>query len=44
MMWMVSDNLITQTRDNDRKFWNNARTVNMLAIASVKQYGDLLIY
>ena len=42
MMWMVSDNLITQTRDTDRKFWNNARTVNLLAIASVKQYGDII--
>lgn len=42
MMWMVSDNLITQTRDTDRKFWNAARTVNMLAVASIKQYGALI--
>jgi hypothetical protein len=42
MMWMVSDNLITQTRDNDRKFWNNDRTVNMLRIAPVKTFGETI--
>jgi hypothetical protein len=42
MMWMVSDNLVTQTRDNDRKFWNNDRTVNMLRIAPIKVFGETI--
>jgi hypothetical protein len=42
MTWMVSDNLITQTRDNDRKFWNDARTVNLLRVAPVKTIGDTI--
>ena len=42
MMWMVSDNLVTQTRDNDRKFWNNARTVNMLRVAPTKSFGETI--
>lgn len=42
LMWMVSDNLITQTRDSDRKFWNKAGTVNMLKIDSLKEYGDVI--
>lgn len=39
MMSLVNGNLITQTRDNDRKFWNTGRTKNMLSIASIKTYG-----
>lgn len=42
MMWLVSDNLITQTRDPDRKFWNIAGTVNMLKIEALKSYGDII--
>lgn len=42
MTWIVSDNLITQTRDNDRKFWNGARTINMLQSAAVKSYGAII--
>ena len=42
MKWIASDNLVTQTRDNDRKFWNDARTVNMLQMASTKQMGDII--
>jgi Siphovirus ReqiPepy6 Gp37-like protein len=42
MMWMVSDNLITQTRDPDRKFWNDAGTVNLLRIAPVKTFGETI--
>lgn len=42
MMWMASDNLITQTRDDDRKFWNTGRTVNMFRIAPVKTFGEVI--
>jgi hypothetical protein len=42
MQWMVSDNLITQTRDADRYFWNSARTKNLLEITPVKSYGDTI--
>jgi hypothetical protein len=42
MMWMASDNLVTQTRDSDRKFWNDARTVNMFKVATIKEYGDTI--
>jgi hypothetical protein len=42
MLWMVSDNLITQTRDNDRKFWNSDGTKNLLQIASVEQFGETI--
>src|SRR3982750_2870232 len=42
MMWMVSDNLVTQTRDNDRKFWNSAQTVNMLRVAPTKTFGETI--
>ena len=42
MMWMVSDNLVTQTRDNDRKFWNNDRSVNLLRVAPTKEFGDII--
>jgi hypothetical protein len=42
MSWMVLDNLIKQTRDPDRYFQNSTRTKNMLAIAPVKEYGDII--
>ena len=42
MMNIVSGNLITQTRDSDRKFWNNARTVNMLKMAPIKTLGNTI--
>ncbi len=43
MLWMVKDNLISQTRDNDRKFWNDARTVNLLTIPSVvPEFGETI--
>jgi hypothetical protein len=43
MTWMCYDNLIKQTRDTDRYFWNNDRTKNMLRIASpTKEYGELI--
>ena len=40
MMWMASDNLITQTRDNDRKFWDSTGTKNMFRIAALKRFGE----
>jgi len=43
MTWLCYDNLIKQTRDTDRYFWNNARTKNMLRTATpTKEYGELL--
>jgi len=42
MMSLVSKNLISQTRDDDRKFWNAARTKNLLSVAGTKTYGDLI--
>lgn len=40
MMWMASDNLITQTRDQDRKFWDSTGTKNMFRIAPLKRFGE----
>jgi hypothetical protein len=42
MMEIVRKNLISQTRDNDRKFWNNAGTVNLLKVASTKYFGETI--
>lgn len=42
MMWMASDNLVTQTRDPDRKFWNDAGTINMFKVAPIKVFGDTI--
>ena len=42
MRWMVSDNLITQTRDTDRYFWNSTKTKNLLEVAPHKKYGDII--
>jgi Siphovirus ReqiPepy6 Gp37-like protein len=44
MMQLVNKNLVTQSRDNDRKFWNTAGTVNLLSVASIKTYGDSIDY
>ena len=44
MMNIVSGNLITQTRDNDRKFWNTAGNVNMMKIAPLKLIGNTIDY
>ena len=41
MHWIAYDNLIKQTRDNDRKFWNNdTRTKNMLQMADIQPFGE----
>jgi ReqiPepy6 Gp37-like protein len=42
MMMLVYRNLYSQGRDNDRKFWNKAGTINMLSVAAFKTYGDQL--
>ena len=44
MMNIVSGNLITQTRDSDRKFWNSAGNVNMMKIAPLKYLGNTIDY
>ena len=45
MMNIVSGNLITQTRDSDRKFWNSAGNKNMLRIAPLKtNLGNTIDY
>jgi hypothetical protein len=42
MIWMALDNLIKQTRDTDRYFWNNDKTKNMFQVAPTKEYGDTI--
>lgn len=42
MMFLATDNVIYQTRDTDRYFWNNARTINMFQIAPLKSFGDTI--
>jgi Siphovirus ReqiPepy6 Gp37-like protein len=43
MHWIVYDNLVLQTRDNDRKFWNNdSRTKNMLTIGDIQPFGETI--
>lgn len=43
MTWLCYDNVIKQTRDTDRYFWNDAKTKNMISIASpTKEYGELI--
>lgn len=44
MMLLASNNLVTQTRDKDRYFWNAARTINLLSVNALKLYGDTLDY
>lgn len=42
MMSLASKNLVTQSRDDDRKFWNSDRTKNLFSVAATKTYGDLI--
>jgi hypothetical protein len=44
MTWLCYDNLIKQTRDTDRYFWNAAKTRNMLTTATTKAYGELITF
>jgi hypothetical protein len=42
MTWLAYDNLIKQTRDPDRYFWNEAKTANLLDTAPTKAFGDII--
>lgn len=42
MLELVRKNLVTQTRDNDRKFWNAAGTINLLSVVPNINYGDTI--
>jgi hypothetical protein len=42
MTGIVSQNLITQNRDLDRKFWSTGRTKNLLSVVSGRVFGDLI--
>jgi hypothetical protein len=42
MQRLVMNNLITQTRDTDRFFWDTTKTKNLLAVTPIKSYGDML--
>lgn len=42
MMIIPWNNLVSQTRDLDRKFWNTARTVNMFGVTDLKLYGETI--
>lgn len=44
MLSMASSNLVSQTRDSDRKFWNSDRTVNMFSTGNYNAYGEILDY
>jgi hypothetical protein len=42
MNWMALDNLIKQTRDTDRYFWNSNRSKNMFQVAPAIEAGDTI--
>jgi hypothetical protein len=42
MKWIASDNLILQTRDEDRKFWNSDRTKNMFRSFNIAEFGEII--
>lgn len=42
MMQLAYKNLYSQFRDNDRKFWNAAGTINLFSVAAFKQYGEII--
>lgn len=42
MSLLVSGNLITQTRETNRYFWNEAKTKNMLNVAGLQAFGDII--
>ena len=42
MMWLATDNLIYQTRDPDRKFWDSTGLKNMFRIAALKSFGETI--
>lgn len=47
MMIIPYNNLVSQTRDNDRKFWSSAGAAggkNMFGVVGIKTYGDIVDY
>lgn len=42
MIAIANGNLVAQTRDTDRKFWNTARTTNMFQTGAYNSYGEIL--
>ena len=44
MMKIVSGNLVTQTRDSDRKFLHSVSGANMFTVAPTKVFGDIIDY
>ena len=42
MMWLATDNLIYQTRDPDRKFWDSTGLKNMFRIAALRSFGETI--
>jgi hypothetical protein len=44
MMLLASKNLVTQSRDTDRKFWSKDGSKLMFTVASTKTYGDAIDY
>lgn len=42
MMNIPSVNLVTQTRDKDRYFWNTTATKNLFSVATTKVYGETI--
>lgn len=44
MTGIVSNNLVTQNRDPDRKFWNTDKTKNLLSVVGGRVFGDLINY
>ncbi len=42
MMFLATDNVIYQTRDPDRYFWDSKMQKNMFRIAALKSYGETI--
>lgn len=42
MMRLAYQNLYSQFRDQDRKFWDETGTTNLFSVAAFKQYGDVM--
>lgn len=40
MIWLATDNLIYQTRDPDRKFWDSTGLKNMFQVAAIRSFGE----
>ena len=44
MFKIVQGNLVTQTRDNDRKFLHSVSGANMFSVAPISSFGDFVDY